>query len=197
MEEIIEPKVPSAETDYLSGLVGLKITSMTRRTIGPIQELVDDYDIDPQDLFSLADGTLVVQLNNGQTTAFDVEPRQNSVVVWEVGTNETADHDSEFDDGCSVHASAFSLWSRHLNQKIAFFEVLERSPKAARFEDQPREAGLVIGLDDGSEFLVTCGLHDDSNDISVIHRPEIHVDLTPHLRVKLRIDQSHASARQL
>ena len=69
-----------------------------------------------------------------------------------------------------------------LGRRIESLTLLRREPVKAKWEPLPREVGLVLHLEGGSELILAHGLHDQSDDFAVLLRRQILPVLLPELR---------------
>ena len=61
-----------------------------------------------------------------------------------------------------------------VGRRIRRFRLLQIATEYAAYEYRPREAGLVLGFQEGAELLLSHGLHDCTDDFSVITPDMIH-----------------------
>ncbi|MEH2355689.1 hypothetical protein [Nostoc sp.] len=70
--------------------------------------------------------------------------------------------------------AAAKVWARFVGQRISSnITILKRSYSSALYADIANEIGLLFEVEDGSRFIASHGLHDDSDDFSVIQESQI------------------------
>ncbi|MEH2240550.1 hypothetical protein [Nostoc sp.] len=66
-----------------------------------------------------------------------------------------------------------NFWARFVGQRISNITILKRSYSSALYAHIANEIGLLFEVEDGSRFILSHGLHADSDDFSVIQESQI------------------------
>ncbi|MEW8693491.1 MAG: hypothetical protein AB2535_20850 [Candidatus Thiodiazotropha endolucinida] len=177
--------IPSERANLVSQLVGQELNGLVRYSWLPEDEAVDEYGIDRDEVFSLTSGPLLMCFASGLAVGFSSDPSKNSIVLWvEKNENgESIDELAEDDEELfSIDAKEQRLyWSDFLNKKISATQVVHRKAGSAKMAELTNEVGLIIVFEDGSEFVLSHGLHDNSDDFSVISREQISNEVVSQL----------------
>lgn len=64
-------------------------------------------------------------------------------------------------------------FAQMLGKRITGITILTRDPENAKWEDRPREAGVLITFEGAPDLLLSHGLHDNSDDFSVLTRKDV------------------------
>ena len=189
--------IPSNRSEILDSLKQLKILNLTRYSWERPDRAVLEYGIEAKEVFSLTAGCLMMSFDSGLVIGYSSQPSINSVIIWveknEVGetSEELAEEDNELyavEATDAVYSNNF--WARFVGQRISNITILKRSYntsllsnliifkggyryRSSRYEDLPNEIGLLFEVEDGSRFIASHGLHNDSDDFSVIQQSQI------------------------
>lgn len=96
-------------------------------------------------------------------------------------TTELMDSDPDFTAFRASDPMYRGSWGRIEGAVITAIHLIKRAPPTVRYEDLPNEMGLRFTLDNGMEFIVSHGLHDDCEDFRVLKPNDILPDILPHL----------------
>jgi len=188
-----ESCIPTNVSDELRKLVGCKIMSIKRYSWWSPEDVVNDYGVAPKDVFSLTAGPAAIEMETGVVLGIASDPSLNSVVVWEEKDasgnflrDEPLDRDAELHEISSVDPIYSSFfWHRVVGFRIVKIKIIKRVYESIRVSQRPCEVGLSFLLDSGDVFLAAHGLHDDSDDFSLISESLIFPSLQESLRETL------------
>jgi len=144
----------------------------------------------PDQYFSCCGGPLLITVDSGLQVRVGSNPELCSVQILVERTEDgaVAVCDPLCDDSGLYCFSALDptyssdLIRAFLGKRIEKFRLLRVVGPDASAEDRPCEAGLILVFPDGSELLLAHGLHDGSDDFSVI-TPDM---IDPKLKHKLK-----------
>lgn len=188
---LYEETIPSEKISLLKLLEGQKIDKMVRYSWLKGDEAVEEYGIKSNDVFSLTAGPILLYFQSGMIIGASSDPSQNSVVLWVEKdghgyvTNELIEEDAELYSINSkdiVYSSTF--WSQLEGQQIKKISIIRCKPKNAKFASLPNEVGLLLTMSNGVSFILSHGLHDNSDDFSVITENDIDKRLVEDLNIK-------------
>lgn len=175
---------PSKLLDLVRSMEGRELTKLIRYSWESEDEAIDEYEITRDEVFSLTAGPLLMYFNDGLVVGCSSDPSKNSVVLW-VEKNERGENISELseddDELFAIDATDHGLWSSYLNKRINSAKIIKRNVSSAKMEELPNEVGLALSFENGAEFILSHGLHDDSDDFSVIKRGDISKDMLEQL----------------
>jgi hypothetical protein len=184
-----EECVPSNSKELLAKLLGAVVTELVRYSWWPAAESAKECNIPNESVFSLTAGPLLITLQSGLVLSVGSMPHLISVILT-VERDESGrflnDEPAEDDDELHPINAADPVYSseefrRLVGKRVTSIHVLRREPKDARWTSRPREVGVVLGFDSGGELILSHGLHDGSDDFSVITRNQIDPDLVGKL----------------
>ena len=173
--------IPSASIELLRRLLGKRVTKLVRYSWWPKEEVAMECAIPDDLVFSLTAGPLAVIFDDGDVLGVSSDPALNSVVVWQdkvSGCQPTPQNAMETDPELFAlpgNDERYSkpTWSHFFGLVVSGFTVLKRSLPTAREDAKPSEIGLRINFEDGSGFIASHGLHDGSDDFSVLDDSQI------------------------
>jgi len=179
--------VPSQRKALLQRLEGTVVTELTRYSWWPPQQATGEVDVPSSSVFSLTAGPLLATFDSGLTLGFGSQPSLMSVTVWlEKEAGESGGGEIAADRELHPVEATDPIYSRSpfrdmIGRRVRSMSILKRRAARASWEGLPREVGLVLHFDDGSELIASHGLHDDSDDFSVITREQISAKLRDQL----------------
>lgn len=176
---------PSSRRTLLQELVGKRVGQAIRYSWLAPNEAVTQYGFDKDECFSLTAGPLAIEFDSGLIAAFASDPALASVVCWTErdmsGTwrEERLDQDAElFPISANDKSYSSPLMNSLVGATVATITILTRPPVNHKWDELPREVGLRIVTTSGVTIWLTHGLHDDSDDFSVLEESQ----LLPELR---------------
>jgi len=178
--------IPSNRSELLNSLKGLKILSLVRYSWEQPDRAAIEYGIEAKEIFSLTAGCLIIGFDSGLFIGYSSQPSKNSVITWveknEDGETETSEKLAEGDNELypvdardAVYSNIF--WARLVGQRISNITILKRSYSSSLYEDLANEIGLLFEVEDGSRFIAAHGLHNNSDDFSVIQESQIDSEI--------------------
>lgn len=182
-------RIPSSQKSLLQGFIGLKIKSMTRFLYDVPESIPVIYGIPAELVFSHFSALLLLILSDDRRFGLQVDTELASVVIKPFSGEEASDESAFFNDAhyTAVDSgdAAYSedKFAAALHSEITGVHIYTRSPKNAKLKTRPREAGLGLELANGTECIFSCGLHDGSDDFSVIFRSDIPAEVFVQLQI--------------
>ena len=177
---MIEEDIPSRRLNLLRSIRGLSVVRLTRYCWAPKEALAFENDLRPELVFSHAAGPLLMTLESGIVIGAASQSSLISVTLWIDDGSTASDkelHAVEADDARFSEPG----FAQMLGRRVAAIAILTREPKNAKWEDRPREVGVLITLESAPELILSHGLHDDSDDFSVLMRKDVKPSLWPRL----------------
>lgn len=183
-----EEDVPSHRRDVLARIEGELVTALVRYSSLPPKDASEELGIPPSLVFSLTSGPLLVSVAPGWIVGFASQPSLASVTLWmeEGPAGVVGRHAVRTDTELHAVDARDPLYSNDaigglVGKRVTSISVLKRLPDSALFTDLPCEAGVLMRFEDGSELIASHGLHNDSDDFSVITRSEISAAVVKRL----------------
>lgn len=134
----------------------------------------------PDQVFSRTAGPLLITLKSGLVIGAASQPSLISVTLWidDGSTGSDAELYAMEADDARYNEPGFA---QMLGKRVTAVAILTREPKNAKWENCPREVGVLITLDGAPELILSHGPHDDSDDFSVVMRKDVKLSLWPRL----------------
>lgn len=177
---IYDMSIPSKLVGLLSSLKGRKITNMVRFSTETIDSLINDFDIEPKDFFSLSNGSVLVYFEDGLVIGIGDEPSGNTLVLW-VEKNEAGDSAEwlleEWDEALLFYAKDFEQWNIFLGQKIhsvCIIKEIDINNENPRIDSLPSERGIIFEFDNKLSLIISYGLNSPSYDTTIITLEQIN-----------------------
>ena len=182
---MLSENVPSQMQEVLSVLLECKLERIVRYSWCTTEEAIREYNLAEEDVFSLTSGPVLMYFDSGLVVGAASDPEKNSVVLW-IEKNEKGEViDEPLEDDEELFPidakNQPGMWANLNGKNIASFKVIYRKPVSAKMEQLPNEVGLAIVLNTGEQFILSHGLHDNSDDFSIITKDQINKSLTPDL----------------
>ena len=170
--------IPSRRIDMLEAVCNYTISKLVRFSWCPVDEAIKEYEIDKSDVFSLTAGPLLIYFNSGLVIGVSSNPSLNSVVLWveKNESGEAVDDPTELDDEL-FPVESDNDWMKFIGKTIVSFKILRKKVNSAKLAELPNEVGLLIEMNDGNQFILSHGLHDNSDDFSIITKKQIDPSL--------------------
>lgn len=170
---------PSKASELLRPLIGKKVTRLTRYSWWPAKEVATQCGIRDELAFSLTSGPLAVYFADGTILGFASDPALNSVIVWDEAarseSQESAslESDEELFAISAVGQFAGEFWKQIVGLSVSGVTVLKRTQMNAKQRERPSEVGLRFCFTGGKSFVLSQGLHDNSDDFSVLEESQL------------------------
>jgi hypothetical protein len=187
-EDSYTPGIPSQRRDVLKLLEGSTICRFVRYSWWPPEETAEKLGIPSSTVFSQTAGPVLLTLDAGVIIGAASDPALISVMLWiELGQGGLKSSFSVMDDTelFAVDASdptyCTSDMAAIVHRQIQSVRVLVRTAKNAKWVERPREAGILLSCGNGHELVLSHGLHNDSDDFSVIAKGQINPNVATQL----------------
>jgi hypothetical protein len=196
MVESLEYDTPSKARALWSQLVGRILISLVRYSWLPANDAAAEYGLELDQVFGRTAGPVALEFECGLVIAAGSEPSENSVIAWvekdQRGTalrSEPLAGDSElYPISANDARYADAAWAVVCGQRVCAITVWRRIGQNLTRSDLPNEAGVEVELENGARFFLSHGLHDDSDDFSVLLPHEIAPNIYRDLRLVFRLD---------
>ncbi|RYX92424.1 MAG: hypothetical protein EOO28_22065 [Comamonadaceae bacterium] len=180
--------IPSSSRELLKQFLGSKVIALVRYSWWAKEDIAATTGVGKPESFSLTAGPLAVQFEDGSILGVSSDPGTNSVVVWldrfigQVDTTQTLNEDSElFAIQANDKAHSMPYWAHFLGRTLCGFSIIKITDMNAKQASLPSERGLCFHFGAGDRFIAAHGLHDGSDDFSVIVDAQIDAGVREHL----------------
>ena len=179
-DAISNPIYPSASLGLLSALVGVRIIDLVRYSWWPANDVAAECNLLDEQAFALTAGPLGIVFEDGRIVGLASDPAMNSVVVWDEGarrstsSNVALDQDEElFPISVQDEAHTTPFWRQVVGNTLVQLTILKRRTMSAKESELPSELGLRFQLQNGLSFIASHGLHNGSDDFSVLEESQL------------------------
>jgi hypothetical protein len=173
--------IPSRRRSLLIALRGARVVRLTRYSWSPAQTVASEPNLRPELVFSRAAGPLLITLVSGLVVGVASQPALISVTLWldqPPGTAADPDlHPIEADDPQFSEPG----FAQMLGKRVVEVDILLRDPASESWRDRPREVGVRLTFEGAPELILSHGLHDNSDDFSVLLQKDVNAALWPFL----------------
>lgn len=180
--------IPSDMINLFQLIKNKKLNKLIRYSWWENEEAMEHCEIEPDEVFSLTAGPLLLYFESGLVIGAASEPSRNSVVVW-IEKDETGymKYDSIEQDTDLYPIDAVDntysnpYWIQIVGQHIKEISIIKRDPQNVLFEELPNEVGVEIVMENELKFILSHGLHNDSDDFSVIAPSQLEISIIANL----------------
>lgn len=131
--------------------------------------------------FSLTAGPLAIYFEDGEIVGFSSDPSLNSIIIWdeaargESQVNTLLEGDDELFPIPESGKFSTVFWAQIVGCRLIGVTILKRTDMTAKEHQRPGEVGLRFTFSRGKSFVVSHGLHDNSDDFSVLEESQLVV----------------------
>lgn len=172
--------VPSKASDYLRGFLGKRVSRLVRYSWWPAEEVASQCGIRDDQAFSLTAGPLAIYFEDGAILGLASDSALNSVIVWDEAARRTSDSSRSLDADDELFAISDSGpfasdgWQSFAGLSLSGLAILRRGAMSSKEQGRPSEVGLRFKFDRGASFIASHGLHDNSDDFSVLEESQLN-----------------------
>ncbi|MFJ4143001.1 hypothetical protein [Pseudomonas sp. NPDC089734] len=172
--------VPSVAIEFLRRLTGKQVAKLVRYSWWPASEVSAQCGIEDELAFSLTAGPLAVYFEGGIILGFSSDPSLNSVIVWDEAARGANQNPSSLGSDEELFAISeygrFStvFWKQLVGCCVIGVTILKHRQMSAKELQCPSEVGLRFSLSGGKSFIISHGLHDNSDDFSVLEEYQLN-----------------------
>jgi hypothetical protein len=174
--QMSEVQVPSASFELLRYMMTKRIDKLIRYSWWPAEESVVKASIGSNEVFSLTAGPLAIVFEDGYVVGVSSDPTLSSVILW---ADEKDNKSLTSDESLREIEELFpvlntdpiyskNFWADISQSIIVGYELLKYKNMNSIQLDRPSERGLRVLLNTGKSFILSHGMHDYSDDFSVI-----------------------------
>lgn len=181
-------KTPSKANDFLRSFIGKRVSRLVRYSWWPAEEVAGQFGIRDEQVFSLTAGPLIVCFDDGAILGLASDPTLNSIIVWDEAARRTVDRSTSLDEDDELYPIPDSVrfagsgWQNFAGLALIGITILKRDQMSLKQQERPSEVGLRLEFKGGTFFVASHGLHDGSDDFSVLEEsqlPKFELEETP------------------
>ncbi|UZE36397.1 hypothetical protein LOY69_07815 [Pseudomonas sp. B21-059] len=179
-DKYMDLMVPSMEVEFLRRLRGKQVVKLVRYSWWPASEVAAQCGIEDRLAFSLTAGPLAIYFEGGIILGLSSDPSLNSVIVWDEGARAASQDPNSLGRDEELFAisesGSFStvFWKQLIGCCVIDVTILKRGQMNAKELQRPSEVGLRFNLSGGRSFIVSHGLHANSDDFSVLEESQFN-----------------------
>jgi hypothetical protein len=176
-----EEDIPSRRQDLLISLRSAPIARMTRYSWSPKETVGREDNLRSELVFSRTAGPLLITLESGLVIAASSQPSLISVTLW-LDQPPRISSDPELHP-IEANDPQFSEpgFAQMLGKRAGAVAILTRDAENAKWESRPREVGVLLRFEGAPDLILSHGLHDNSDDFSVLMHKDVSPSLWPRL----------------
>ena len=165
--DVYEYDILSKKEDLLRSVVNQKVNRMIRYGLEPKENFSQEYENEDKMAFSLSEGTLVIEFENGTFLAFNSEETKWSVYTWAErykGLDRIVRHGEcellkDAKDIFPIMADdkkySTEFFANIINQTLVRYEIIKQEPWAEVYYYLPREVGLILTFSNESQMILS------------------------------------------
>lgn len=186
----IQCTYPSISKDLLIKFIGKRVIDLIRYSWWKKEQVPIECHIKKEHSFSLTAGPLTIVFEDGSALGIASDPEINSVIVWldhangQVGTTQALSDDPElFPIRASDNIYSEPSWEKFYEHNITGFSIIKSKFMSVGEATLPSELGLCIYFNNNEYFIASHGLHNGTDDFSVLIDSQISPAARPNLEV--------------
>ncbi|GGF81101.1 hypothetical protein GCM10010912_27760 [Paenibacillus albidus] len=188
-EDIRKSSIPSNKLKLFQIIRNQTLCKLIRFSWWESSDAMEQCEIAEEDVFSLTAGPVLMYFQSGLVIGAASDPAQNSVIIWiekdDTGyiTDEPIENDTELYSISALDKQySNSDWNQIVGQRISMVNIIKREPHNALLAELPNEVGIEMVMENEKKFIMSHGLHNNSDDFSVITESYIDRKLLQNLR---------------
>lgn len=158
---IFEPSIVSQKECLIRSVLNSKVTRLVRYGLEPKDEFSKLYGHDEKMAFSLSEGSLVIEFENGISLGFGSDEEICSVITWAERYREQyrPEQLKNADDLFPINADDLQystvFFANLIDKSLIRFEIIKQEPCRPTYYDLPREVGLVLVFSNKSQIILS------------------------------------------
>lgn len=158
---IFEPDIISNREGLLRSVLNCKVNQLIRYGLEPKENFSKVYEHDEKMAFSLSEGSLVIEFENGISLGFGSDEEICSVMTWaeryegRYRPEQLKDAEDLFPIKADDKKYSTEFFAELVNKTIVRYEILKLEPWSPTYYALPREVGLVLVFSNKCEIIVS------------------------------------------
>lgn len=184
-----ELNIPTKNEELLKKVINSKVRGMVRYGLEPKENFSKEYGVDNEaKAFSLSEGALVMDFENGISLGFSSSDEIWSVLIWaeqyygQYRKNQLKDATDLFPINATDKRYSTNFFSNIINQTLVRYEIIKQEPYHEKFCNLPREVGVVLEFSNKSQMIISHQLTKEvSDDFTILEWEQIDKEIYPML----------------
>lgn len=160
----------------LKELVGKRIEKLVRWSTWTAKQAIERYALEPEEVFSFTTGCVFLYCSDALAVSVGSNPSINSVTIRPCAEIEQVEGGVEIDALDNIYSDS-DKWIKIVGEKVQKISIMKGVIHNAKYESLPNEVGICLTMENGMQFVLSHGLHDHSDDFSVIFTEQVMDDL--------------------
>ena len=173
-----------SSSDLASKLVefeGRRVTRLTRHSWWSVDKATSECSIRAPQVFSLTCGPLELEFDGCKSLMIASDPSVNGIVVWDKLVPDVTEDEVGYLLPAEDKHGSESRWAILRNRPIRFIEILKPLRQTPKQATRPSEVGVIFWFHYGRHIVASHGLHDGSDDFSVLQMRDLAPGIREHL----------------
>jgi len=157
-----KPDILSKREELFVSVINSKVIKMVRYGLEPKEKFSEQYNIsDEKKAFSLCEGALLIEFDNGISLAFNSDEEICSIISWaeqyggKHSNNMLKNEDELFPINANDPNYSTKYFSDIINQKLVRYEIIKQEPFSPTYFALPREVGLQLIFSGGYNIMLS------------------------------------------
>lgn len=172
---VYEPDIISSKKSLIKNVLNSKVNQLIRYGLEPKENFTKEYGLDERMAFSLSEGSLVIEFDNGISLGFNSDEEICSVIIWaerydgQYRREQLKNAKDLFPIKADDTKYSTELFSNLIHKTLIGFEIIKIEPCSPAYYALPREVGLVLIFSNNSQIIISHQLTAQvSNDFTVL-----------------------------
>ena len=164
---------PSKAVDLLKSCLNKRVEKLVRFSWWPADEVLAQCGADVDLAFASTAGPLAIYFEGNIVLGLASDPALNSIVVWDERVQNILEPDGElFQISASDKKYSIAYWDDIAGHCLLNIDVLRKTSMNEKESLLPSEVGLRMSFDNGGVLIASHGLHDGSDDFSILQESQ-------------------------
>ena len=158
---VYEPDIISDKEGLIKSVINSKVNQLIRYGLEPKEDFSKEYGLDEKMAFSLSEGSLVIEFDNGISLGFSSDEEICSVITWaeryegQYCSEQLRNAEELFPINADDMKYSSSFFANLINKTLIGYEIIKQEPRRPNYYDLPREVGLVLVFSNESQIIIS------------------------------------------
>lgn len=158
---VYEPDIVSNKEELIRSVLNSKVSQLIRYGIEPKENFFKDYNLDEKMAFSLSEGSLVIEFENGISLGFNSDEEICSIITWaekydgQYSPTQLKNEKDLFPIKANDVKYSTDFFANLMNKTLIRFEIMKQEPYSPTFYSLPREVGLILVFSNKSRIVLS------------------------------------------
>lgn len=159
---VYEPDIISNKEGLIRSVLNSKVNQLIRYGLEPKEYFSKEHcGLDEKMAFSLSEGALVIEFENGTSLGFSSDEEICSVITWaeryegQYGPEQLRNAEDLFPIKADDSKYSTEFMANLINKTLVGFEIIKLEPYSPTYYALPREVGLVLIFSNKSQIILS------------------------------------------